>query len=168
MPNPIFPIYISWLLWKLRQVKFWIRESTLATCSDNIWPRLKLSSINILSCVGCSLISEIKSSQKEPRGSGIQYTTVNKSPLFYFQYNWQYNLQLVFPSLQCLAYSCCNIKPSHVVYSCGCHSNYSGFHQHVLQDYHLYWFLCNRIVWNNLSISCYWENVLNENSMILY
>ena len=40
-------------------------------------------------------------------------------------------------------------------------SNHSGFHQYVLQDCHLYWFLWNRISCNKLSISCHWENVLN-------
>ena len=60
------------------KLKFWIRGLTLATCSGNIWSRLKSPTINILFCVGSSLISKIKSSMKEPRGPGIRYIITNK------------------------------------------------------------------------------------------
>ena len=60
------------------KLKFWIRGLTLATCSGNIWSRLKSLTMNILCCVGSSLIIEIKSSMKEPIGPGIQYTIINK------------------------------------------------------------------------------------------
>ena len=60
------------------KLKFWIRGLTLATCSGNIWSRSKSPTINILCCVGSSLISEIKSPMKERRGTGIQYTITNK------------------------------------------------------------------------------------------
>ena len=72
------------------KLKFWIRGLTLATCSSNIWSRLKSPTINILCCVGSSLISEIKSPTKEPRWPGIRYTITKNSLLFYFRHNWQY------------------------------------------------------------------------------
>ena len=145
------------------KLKFWIRRLTRATCSGNIWSTLKSPTINILCCVGSSLISEIKSSMKEPREPGIRYTITNESVLFYFQHNWQYLWKhKVFQLLQwCLRYSHCNIEPNHDVYSYEGLSNHPGFHQYVLQDYHLYWFLWSRISWNKLRViprQWFWSN----------
>ena len=73
------------------ELKFWIKESTLTTRSGNIWSRLKSPTINILCCVGVSLINKIKSSIKQQRGPGMWYTITNKKRLlFYFKHNWQY------------------------------------------------------------------------------
>ena len=77
-----------WELWE--RLKFWIKGSILATFADNIWSRLKSPTIRVLCCVDSLLIVEIKSSMKVLRGPVIQYTTTNKSLLFYVQYNWQY------------------------------------------------------------------------------
>ena len=60
------------------KLKFWIWRLTLATCSGNIWSRLKSPTVNILCCVASSLINETMSSMKESRGPGIWYTINNK------------------------------------------------------------------------------------------
>ena len=54
----------------------------MATCSGNIQSRLKSPTINVLCCVGTSLINKIKSSMKEPREPGILYTVINKKIAF--------------------------------------------------------------------------------------
>ena len=91
IPDPIFPYVWVEFCEHWDKLKFWIGRSTLATCSGNNWPRLKSPTINILCCVGSSLINKIKSPMKEAIEPCIRYTTTNKKSLpFYFQYNWQY------------------------------------------------------------------------------
>ena len=90
----------------------------------------------------------------------VHYYQWNSLP-FYFQYNWQYQLAIFQLHQWCLSYSRCDIEPSRVVCFYGCLSNHPRFHEYVLQDYHLHWFLWSRIGWNKPSISCHWENVLN-------
>ena len=122
------------------KLKFWIRGLTLATCSSNIWSRLKSPTINILCCVGSSLISEMKSPMKEPRGPGIRYTITNKIVFSISSTIGNTSKTLgTSRSLQwCLPCSYCDIKPNHDVYSYECLSNHPGFHQYILQDCHLY------------------------------
>ena len=63
-------------------LKFLITGPALATCSGKKILRLKSLIINIMCRVGSSLINEIKSSMKEPRGAGIWYTINNKIASF--------------------------------------------------------------------------------------
>ena len=151
------------------KLNFWIRGLTLATCSSNIWSKLKSPTINILCCIDSSLINKIKWSMKEPRGPGMPYTIINKLVSFPISStigNTSKTLGISITSMM-FTYSHCNIEPSHVVCSYECLSNNPGWHQYVLQDYHLYWFLWNRISWKKLSTSCHWENVRNDYSTTL-
>ena len=80
IPQP--SIHINWILWMQRQVKIWIKVSTLTTFSSKIWWRLKSPTIRILCFVGNSLINKIKCSVKGPRRPCIQYTIINNKVSF--------------------------------------------------------------------------------------
>ena len=82
IPDPIFCIYMSWIQWTLSQVKIFNHRFNLATFSSNIWSKLKSPTIKILSCVGSSLIKQMKSSVKVPKGPGIRYSINNKNVSF--------------------------------------------------------------------------------------
>ena len=169
IPDPIFPHVWGEYCEHWDKLKLWIRGSNLTTCSGNMWSRLKSPTINILYCVGSPLINKIKWSMKEPRGPGMRYTIINKLVSFPISStigNTSKALGISVTSMM-FTYSHCNIEPSHVVYSYECLSNNPGWHQYVLQDYHLYWFLWNRIGWKKLSTSCHWENVRNDYSTTL-
>ena len=67
---------------RLDRLKLRITRPTLATFSGNIWSRLKSPKINILCCVGSSLINKRKSSVKYQEDQ-VYDTVITKSPFLF-------------------------------------------------------------------------------------